>query len=118
MTPTPGHPPGSPRSTAAAQALEKVRGIGGPLDETTGRECLAALLEGVQLKYGALFTYNGESHTLTLLAQQGLSSQAIDAVKTIRRGVGGVWDMPLHAVMQRRVYIIEKPRENPFVPVL
>ena len=26
--------------------------------------------------------------------------------------------MPLHAVLQRRVYIIDKPKENPFVPPL
>jgi hypothetical protein len=89
-----------------------------PLDETTAPKALMAVLEALRLRYGALLRYDSESQSLTMVAQQGLSEGAIDAMRIIRRGVSGVWDMPLHAVLQRRVYIFDKPKENPFVPTL
>ncbi len=88
------------------------------LDEATAPAALSATLEAVHLRHGALLRYDSESQSLSLLAHEGLAQPAIDAIRLVRRGVSGVWDMPLHAVLQRRVYIIDHPRDNPFVPPL
>jgi general secretion pathway protein A len=89
-----------------------------PLDESRAAKALVAILGTLRLRHGAVLRYDSVSQTLTLVAQQGLAEQAIDAMRFIRRDASGVWDMPLHAVLQRRVYIIGKPNENPFVPTL
>ena len=111
--------PREPAQTITPEAQERLqRATAAPLDEANASEALIAVLEPLHLRFGALLRYDSESQSLTMLAHQGLSPQAIDAIRLIRRGVGGVWDMPLHAVLQRRVYIIDKPKENPFVPPL
>ena len=89
-----------------------------PLDEATSERALTQILEIVHLRHGALLRYDSDSQSLSMVAQVGLSPQAVGAIRSIRRGVSGAWDMPLHAVQQRRVYIIDKPKENPFVPPL
>jgi chromosome segregation ATPase len=88
------------------------------LADENGPPLLAAILEGVRLRHGALLRYDSELQSLTLVAHEGLAPPAVEALKVVRRGVSGVWDMPLHAVLQRRVYIIDRPKENPFVPTL
>ncbi len=106
-------------ATTAERRLAELREVtAAALDEKTAARALEIVLDSVRLRHGALFVYNPDQQSLALVTHKGLSQQARDAVGVIRRGIGGVWDMPLHSVMQRRVYIIEKPRENPFVPVL
>jgi chromosome segregation ATPase len=116
-------PAASPRESSAssvsAESLETLRQLTvSPLDEITAPKALAAILEALHLRYGALLRYDSESQSLAMVAQEGLAEQAIGAIRLIRRGASGVWDMPLHAVLQRRVYIIDRPKENPFVPTL
>src|ERR1051325_10384180 len=119
MPPPVAAAPREPAQTITPEAQERLqRATAAPLDEANAPEALIAVLEPLHLRFGALLRYDSESQSLTMLAHQGLSPQAIDAIRLIRRGVGGVWDMPLHAVLQRRVYIIDKPKENPFVPPL
>src|ERR1051325_10253483 len=100
-----------PAQSITPEALERLqRATASLLDEGNAAEALAAVLEALHLRFGALLRYESEAESPTMLAQEGLSPQAIDAIRLIRRGVGGVWDMPLHAVLQRRVYIIDKPK--------
>lgn len=106
-------------SGVASASLDNLRALtAAPLDEGTASPALAATLEAVHLRHGALLRYDSESQSLSLLAHEGLAQPTIDAIRLIRRGASGVWDMPLHAVLQRRVYIIDRPKENPFVPTL
>ncbi|MGH7818168.1 MAG: hypothetical protein ACREQ9_00170, partial [Candidatus Binatia bacterium] len=109
----------TPLSAEALAALETLRLLAAsPFDDVSAPRALQAALEAIRLHYGALLHYESEGPTLSLVCHQGLTSRAVEAIRLIRRGVSGVWDMPLHAVLQRRVYLIERPRENPFVPVL
>ncbi len=118
-------PEGKSSSDAVAKSLETLRQITAPVfeqsaifDEGAAAVALGAVLEAVRLRHGALFVYDSDRQSLSLLAQQGLSASAQAAVRLVRRGMSGVWDMPLHSLLQRRVYIIDRPKENPFVPVL
>src|SRR5216684_561624 len=115
----PGHRAGAP-TPSFESLLERLRGVtaGLPLDDKTAPLALEIVLDSIRLKHGAIFTFSSDQQSLALLTHKGLSPQAREAVQVIRRGIGGVWDMPLHSVLQRRVYLIEKPRENPFIPVL
>ncbi len=112
---------GAPREAneAATLAVERLKQIApGPIDPSNAPGVLGVVLEAIKFKHGALLRYDSETQSLTMLAHEGLAPPAIDAIRLVRRGVSGVWDMPLHAVLQRRVYIIDKPKENPFVPML
>ncbi|MBI2962960.1 MAG: hypothetical protein HYY35_04335 [Deltaproteobacteria bacterium] len=103
----------------AGASLDSLRALTATaLDETTAPAALAATLEALRLRHGALLRYHSDSQSLSLLAHEGLAQPAIDAIRLVRRGVSGAWDMPLHAVLQRRVYIIDRPKDNPFVPTL
>src|SRR5690349_18083779 len=114
--------PGATRDSAPAlppETMEQLRAAtAAPLDTESASRALAIALEAVHLKHGALLRFDSEAQSLTLMAHALLSDGAVDAIRVIRRGISGVWDMPLHAVLQRRVYIIDRPRENPFVPSL
>jgi hypothetical protein len=79
---------------------------------------LAAILDALHIRHGALLRYDPNLQSLTMVAQEGLAERAINAIRVIRRDVNGIWEIPLHAVLRRRAYIIEKPKENPFVPTL
>jgi len=119
MPPTQSGAVREPAAALAPEILEQLRQVtSSPLDETSAARALAVALEVVHLKHGALLRYDSEAQSLLLLAHEALSEAAVDAIRLIRRGVSGVWDMPLHAVLQRRVYIIDRPKENPFVPSL
>lgn len=116
---------GKPLPEAAVKSLETLRQITTPVleeaavfDEGAALVALGAVLDAVRLRHGALLVYDGDRQSLSLLAQQGLSEAAQAAIRLVRRGVAGVWDMPLHSLLQRRVYIIDRPKENPFVPPL
>ena len=115
MPPTSSAAPDQPTPAAVSPDL---RQLTPPLDETSAAAALTQVLEAVHLRHGALLRYDSDNQSLSLLAQEGLSSQAANAIRLIQRGASGVWDMPLHAVLQRRVYIIDRPKENPFVPPL
>lgn len=102
-----------------AESLDNIRQLtASPLDEASATKVLTVVLEAIHLHHGALLRYDPASQGLDMLAEAGLAQQAVDAIRRIRRGASGVWDMPLHAVLQRRVYIIDRPKENPFVPTL
>lgn len=112
-------PRDGPAASIPPEIIERVRGLTAQLlVEESGTALLGSILEGVRLRHGALLRYDSDSQSLALVAHEGLAPQAVDALRLVRRGVSGVWDMPLHAVLQRRVYIIDRPKENPFVPTL
>ncbi len=112
-------PRDGPATSISPEILERVRELTAQLlADENGPALLGAILEGVRLRHGALLRYDSELQSLALVAHEGLAPQAVEALKLVRRGVSGVWDMPLHAVLQRRVYIIDRPKENPFVPTL
>jgi chromosome segregation ATPase len=112
-------PRDGPAASIPPEVLERIRGLTAQLlAEENGPALLGAILQGIRLRHGALLRYDSDSQSLALLAHEGLASQAVEALQVVRRGASGVWDMPLHAVLQRRVYIIDRPKENPFVPPL
>ena len=112
-----GRTPGN--KNLGAENVEKLREtLASGLDEEKAGQALDLVLNRVRLDHGALLAYDDDRQSLALLAERGLADEARKAITLIRRGEPGTWDMPLHALLQRRVYMIEKPRENPFVPTL
>ncbi|MGH7821370.1 MAG: hypothetical protein ACREQ9_16520, partial [Candidatus Binatia bacterium] len=112
-TPSPGDKSASGTSADALRELVAA-GIEGP----TATAALEATLDSVKIKHGALLIYDPDVQSLSLIAHRNLSPEAQAAMRSVRRGVAGAWDMPLHSLLQRRVYMIERPKENPFVPIL
>ena len=111
-------PKAAPAGTKANSADTLRDVVRDGLDEANAQAALDATLESVKLRHGALLAYDADRQSLTLLAQRNLAEAAQTAMRKIQRGVTGSWDMPLHSLLQRRVYMIERPKENPFVPTL
>src|SRR6185503_19431703 len=48
----------------------------------------------------------------------GLSDEGCRKLRSVRRGTTTTWDMPLHSLLNRRVYLIESAAKNRYVPPL
>src|SRR5439155_316830 len=55
---------------------------------------------------------------LRLAAEVGLSDEGCKRLRQMRRGSMAGWDMPLHSLLNRRVYLIESAAKNRYVPPL
>ncbi len=56
------------------------------------------------------------TESLELLVAQGLSGEGRKHLATIRKGAG--WPIPLHALINHKAYIIDRPRDHKFIPEL
>jgi chromosome segregation ATPase len=76
-------------------------------------EMTRLVAEAVRVRAVALLGCEPRRHRLTLLAQQGLTSEARAAL-----GEGGEcpWDIPLRGLRNRRISVIAAAHQNPFVP--
>ncbi len=79
---------------------------------------VAPLLDAFTAPAGGILLYHSEDSSLRLLASRGLSSKGREHLAHLRIGAGGGWEIPLHGLMNRKAYIIERPHEHPFVPEL
>lgn len=79
---------------------------------------VAPLLDAFMAPAGGLLLYHSEDSSLRLIASRGLSANGREHLSHLRTGAGGGWEIPLHGLMNRKAYIIERPHEHPFVPEL
>lgn len=124
--PTPSAPPGaSPRRPLAPRLttvdlIERIVGLQlrrVPLD-TLASEALPAALQTFGATAGALLLYRCEDESLVLVAEQGLSDAGRQRLTALRKGAAEAWEIPLHGLLNRKAYIIERPDQHPFVPEL
>ncbi len=88
-----------------------------PLD-TFASTMTPLLLDALEAPAGALLLYQCESEALELIGARGLSAAGHRHLEKLRRGAADSWEIPLHGLMNRKAYIIERPDEHPFVPEL
>ncbi len=76
------------------------------------------LLDAFAAPSGGLLLYHSDDSSLRLTASRGLSAHGREQLASLRAGAAGGWEIPLHGLMNRKAYIIERPHEHPFVPEL
>ncbi len=115
--------PAGPRPVAdpafarlAEQLGEIAAGAAAPEDML--EPALAAVLEASRASAGALCLFDQRHELLRLAAEVGLSDDGCKRLRQIRRGGMAGWDMPLHSLLNRRVYLIESAAKNRYVPPL
>jgi len=116
-------PPGAKarRSALDADALvARLRAPAGgtelPLDALD--RGLRAILDATGAAAGAVCLYDTRGQLLRLAAEHGLSDEGCRRLRTVRRGDAVAWDMPLHGLVNRRVYLIDSAARNRYVPPL
>ncbi len=85
-----------------------------PLDTLTA-EALPAMLAIFDAPAGALLLYRREDATLTLAAARGLAVAGAEALDVLRWGDERTSEMPLRALVDRKVYVVEEPEHDPFI---
>src|SRR5207253_5324863 len=100
----------------AEQLGEIAAGAAAPEDML--EPALAAVLEASRASAGALCLFDQRHELLRLAAEVGLSDEGCKRLRQIRRGGMAGWDMPLHSLLNRRVYLIESAAKNRYVPPL
>jgi CheY-like chemotaxis protein len=79
---------------------------------------LRAILESTQTSAGAVCLFDQHQELLRLAVEVGLSDEGCRRLRSVRRGAATTWDMPLHSLLNRRVYLIESAAKNRYVPPL
>ena len=79
---------------------------------------LRAILEVTQTSAGAVCLFDQHQELLRLAIEVGLSDEGCRRLRSVRRGAASTWDMPLHSLLNRRVYLIESAAKNRYVPPL
>src|SRR5690242_18606152 len=79
---------------------------------------LRAILEKTQTSAGAVCLFDQHQELLRLAVEIGLSDEGCRRLRSVRRGAATTWDMPLHSLLNRRVYLIESASKNRYVPPL
>ncbi len=118
-SPAPPRRPSAPRLTPV-ELIERIVGLQlrqAPLDTFTS-EVLPAALQAFGAVAGALLLYHCEDESLVLAAEQGLSDIGRQRLAALRKGAADAWEIPLHGLLNRKAYIIERPEQHPFVPEL
>ncbi len=86
--------------------------------EMLAEHALPLLLKAFGAAAGALLVHHRDDGTLRLIASSALAEAGRKALECLRPGAGGGWEIPLHGLLNRKAYIIERPHEHPFVPQL
>src|SRR5437762_4079560 len=79
---------------------------------------LRAILESTQTSAGAVCLFDQHQELLRLAVEIGLSDEGCRRLRSVRRGAATTWDMPLHSLLNKRVYLIESAAKNRYVPPL
>ena len=100
-----------------AEQLDEIA-AGAAAPEDMLEPALAAVLEASHAGAGALCLFDQRHELLRLAAEVGLSDEGCKRLRQVRRGGMAGWDMPLHSLLNRRVYLIESAAKNRYVPPL
>ncbi len=84
-----------------------------PIDTLTA-EVLPAMLGLFDAPAGALLLYRREDATLTLASARGLAVAGAEALDVVHWGAEQGFEMPLRALVDRKVYVIDRPAEDSF----
>src|SRR6185503_20852399 len=79
---------------------------------------LRAILEATGTSAGAVCLFDQHQELLRLAVEVGLSDEGCRRLRSVRRGAATTWDMPLHSLLNKRVYLIESAAKNRYVPPL
>ena len=103
-------------SRLAGRLREIATGAAAPEDML--EPALRVVLEASRVSAGALCLFDQRHDLLRLAAEVGLSDEGCKRLRQVRRGGMAGWDMPLHGLLNRRVYLIESAARNRYVPPL
>jgi transcriptional regulator with GAF, ATPase, and Fis domain len=109
--------PYRPRMTIA-QLGARLRELATAVGADTLDVALRAVLEATGARAGALCQYEQRDEVLTLVHHVGLADEGARRLQQVRKGAIVGWDMPLHALLNHRVYLIENAAKNRYVPPL
>jgi hypothetical protein len=86
--------------------------------EVLASEMLAPLLVALDARAGALLCYRRDEGALALAAGRGLAASAAEQLGMVRWGGAGTWEMPLRALLERKVYYVGGGELRPLVAEL
>jgi len=112
----PDVPPARPSGGAAVEQLRALAQGDTPEEALEG--ALRVVLGVAGAGAGALCLFDARQETLRLAAEQGLSDAGCKMVRSIKRGDGESWDMPLRSLLNNRAYLVENTRRGKHVPFL
>jgi len=100
-------------------AVEQLRALAeGDTPEEALEGALRVVIGAAGAGAGALCLFDARHETLRLAAEQGLSDAGCKMVRSIKRGDGESWDMPLRSLLNNRAYLVENTRRGKHVPFL
>jgi len=86
--------------------------------DTLAEQAIGPLLAMFSARAGGLLIYHSQDSTLRLAASVGFSAAGRQQLANLRLGSADGWEIPLHGLLNRKAYIIERPHQHPFVPEL
>src|SRR5262249_51242941 len=104
------------RSAIATTLREIVAAAVAPEDAL--QPALEAIVGSVGAGAGAVCLYDSRRELLRLAVETGLADEGCKRRPTARRNDPVTWDMPLNALLNRRVYLIDNASQNRYVPPL
>jgi hypothetical protein len=116
----PGLHAGAPPPDAGERIGQRLREIaaGVVAPEDAFEPALRSILEASGAAAGAVCLFDQRHEMLRLAAEVGLSDEGCRRLRGVRRGDPVGWDMPLHGLLNRRVYLIDSASKNRYVPPL
>jgi chromosome segregation ATPase len=85
-----------------------------PTREVFAEEAAKLLCRSAAAKAAALLTHEPRHDRMNLIASDGLDADAVQAMSG--EGLRAAWDIPIRALRNRRINVIESAQTNPFVP--
>ncbi|MDX2165428.1 MAG: hypothetical protein SF182_00115, partial [Deltaproteobacteria bacterium] len=105
--------PGGANLSGLRDALQQLYAIR-PSRDAYAEEAIKLIARAAGVKAAALLAYEARGGRMRLLAHVGLDSEAAQVLSGDQMISG--WDIPLRALRNRRINVIEAAHENPFVP--
>lgn len=105
--------PGGANLGGLRDALQQLYSIR-PSRDAYAEEAIKLIARAAGVKAAALLAYEARGGRMRLLADVGLDGEATQVLSGDQMVSG--WDIPLRALRNRRINVIEAAHENPFVP--
>jgi CheY-like chemotaxis protein/predicted nucleic acid-binding Zn-ribbon protein len=105
--------PGGANLSGLRDALQQLYAIR-PSRDAYAEEAIKLIARAAGVKAAALLSYETRGGRMRLLAHTGLDGEATQVLSGDQMVSG--WDIPLRALRNRRINVIEAAHENPFVP--
>jgi GAF domain-containing protein len=110
---------GARPARATGRIEERLRAIS---TEHTPDESMHLALQALREEFGtvaaAFCLFDPRRRALRLAAEVGLSDEGCRQLRSAKENVPVGWDIPLHSLLNRRVYLIDSASRNRYVPPL